>query len=712
MVKIGADLQPLNKGLGKAGGMLKSAVAPIAKIATGLALGAVAGIGAVGGAITKLAMDAAQIEPIRRDFERLSESIGESTNAMIEGMRKASSGMVADSDLMLSANRLISMGLAESAEEASNLTHMAVRLGEAMGKGPTQAMEEFALMMANQSIPRLDTFGISAGKVRERMAELMGAAEKGGMTQADLSTAIGKSGTKLQDLQNQLALATLRQSEYTDKTKESTRVAGQMRIDKLNRQIAEQQAALGKLNNTIVSTASATKALSREEAFAQAVRELGAESLERIGEGGKGAAATMARLQASFKNIKNEIGQAFIPILDALLTPLSELAQKHGPQVVEWARQFSEWLRIRLIPNVLDFGKKIVIVIREKVIPTFQAIIKAIPWGQILDVLGKVTEGIGLVGGAILGLIGKIPGLQGLLDKIPWGGLNTETANAAKGFDAIGAAADKAATRKFNLDEFFTGGEKLTETQNSIRETQSALQELADEIAMLTLDDALTKLAAAMEEPEKTGLNAFLVNHLLPNLEAWGGLLGAIWDKGVELDLLLKGRVKNAIKTGLVDPIHNFLSDQGRRFGETIEKWRIRLADFFIPKVELLKGAIDLLAGAFDWATERLNALKDAVRNWKPADLITPGSPSPMEKALRGIADAAYEASAAIGGMGGIGMPPSGFGGLTPTTAMAGAGGGSPTIIVVNLDRRDFEGPDGELDYGAIGQQVMGGRLY
>jgi len=38
-------------------------------------------------------------------------------------------------------------------------------------------MENFALMMANQSIPRLDSFGISSGKVRARITELMEATE-------------------------------------------------------------------------------------------------------------------------------------------------------------------------------------------------------------------------------------------------------------------------------------------------------------------------------------------------------------------------------------------------------------------------------------------------------------------------------------------------------------------------------------------------------
>ncbi len=70
------------------------------------------------------------------------------------------------------ATRLLSLGLAETAEQAGKVTKTAITLGATMGKEATGAFEEFTLLLANQSILRLDTFGISAGKVRERMAEL------------------------------------------------------------------------------------------------------------------------------------------------------------------------------------------------------------------------------------------------------------------------------------------------------------------------------------------------------------------------------------------------------------------------------------------------------------------------------------------------------------------------------------------------------------
>ncbi len=114
----------------------------------------------------------AEVEATAATFDQLSASIGTTSRVLMQEMRAATSNTVSDFDLMQSANRLMAMGLATSAEEAGKLSKVAVQLGAAMGKGPTEAMEEFALLMANQSIPRLDTFGISAGKVRTRIKEL------------------------------------------------------------------------------------------------------------------------------------------------------------------------------------------------------------------------------------------------------------------------------------------------------------------------------------------------------------------------------------------------------------------------------------------------------------------------------------------------------------------------------------------------------------
>jgi len=142
----------------------------------GIAGGAVLGAGvAVGTGAFKMAQSAAPVEQVRKTFNNLANSINEDAGEMLSSLQAATRGMVSDAELMQASNRLMSMGLAGSTEEAAALAEMATQLGSAMGQEATPAMADFALMLANQSIPRLDNFGISSGKVRARIDELMAA---------------------------------------------------------------------------------------------------------------------------------------------------------------------------------------------------------------------------------------------------------------------------------------------------------------------------------------------------------------------------------------------------------------------------------------------------------------------------------------------------------------------------------------------------------
>ena len=51
---------------------------------------------------------------------------------------------------------------------------LALRLGRKMGLSPAVALREWRLMLERISAPRLDEFGLSAGKVRMRFEELLG----------------------------------------------------------------------------------------------------------------------------------------------------------------------------------------------------------------------------------------------------------------------------------------------------------------------------------------------------------------------------------------------------------------------------------------------------------------------------------------------------------------------------------------------------------
>lgn len=213
----------------------------VAAAATGVAVAAM-GV-AAGVAIFKMTKEAASVEKLSKTFDTLAKSIGESSDVMIKDLRVASRGMVNDAQLMANTNRLLAMGLADTADETARITEMSTQLGSAMGMTATESMEKFNMMLANQSIRVLDSFGISVGDVRTRIEELM-------------------------------------------------------------------EANVG---------------MTREAAFAAATLEVGGKTMEKVGEQGEGAAASMARLTAKVDNLKIEIGKRFLPILEVLTNKLLKM---------------------------------------------------------------------------------------------------------------------------------------------------------------------------------------------------------------------------------------------------------------------------------------------------------------------------------------------------------------------------------------------------
>lgn len=261
-VRTEVDQKGLDKGFKKSekkskgffssfGGVMKGA------LSTALGFGifelASKGIGMVVGGITDIVTEAPKIEAVASTFENLAGSIGESADAMMIELRSASRGMVSDFDLMSATNRFMSMGLADSSEQAGKLTNIATQLASAMGIDATTGMADFAAMLANQSIPRLDNFGISSGAVRMRINELMEA--ESGMT--------------------------------------------------------------------------------RETAFMTAVMEEAQVTMGKIGEQGDSTAAGMARMQATSENLKAQVGEALMPVIDLFMQGLSNLADIALPKISE-----------------------------------------------------------------------------------------------------------------------------------------------------------------------------------------------------------------------------------------------------------------------------------------------------------------------------------------------------------------------------------------
>jgi len=160
--KISADTAELRRGLSEVKQGCQEAKENFGNLGAAIQ-GALVAVGAAAATklVAELAQVGAQAQQLRTNFERLS---GESAAQGLAKLRQETQGLISDDELLSAANKFLVMGLAKSTEEAGKLAKMAAMLGG--------DMQGFALMLANQSIPRLDNYGISAGRVRQRIEEL------------------------------------------------------------------------------------------------------------------------------------------------------------------------------------------------------------------------------------------------------------------------------------------------------------------------------------------------------------------------------------------------------------------------------------------------------------------------------------------------------------------------------------------------------------
>ncbi len=96
----------------------------------------------------------------------------------LQAMTRATRGLISDTEQMQIANQLLGMNIVQTADQLEQVVGVSRRLGkEFRGLGAREAAEEFAIMIANMSVARLDSFGLSSGRVRERINELLATTE-------------------------------------------------------------------------------------------------------------------------------------------------------------------------------------------------------------------------------------------------------------------------------------------------------------------------------------------------------------------------------------------------------------------------------------------------------------------------------------------------------------------------------------------------------
>lgn len=179
------QVQQQMQGLNKAAGIAAAGMGAIASAA------AINGIVQLGGAIYDLAQNAANFAAVRNSFEGLAAGVGQNADQMLTSMRNASQGMVSDANLVLSANRAMLLGVADTGEEMGTLLEIARVRGRAMGMDVSQAFNDIVTGLGRMSPMILDNLGITV--------DMEGATAKYAQT-------LGTTSAKLTDAQRKQAL--------------------------------------------------------------------------------------------------------------------------------------------------------------------------------------------------------------------------------------------------------------------------------------------------------------------------------------------------------------------------------------------------------------------------------------------------------------------------------------------------------------------------
>lgn len=110
------------------------------------------------------AKQGAELEYTIAKFDRLAQSVGSTSDALLGELRTATRGTLSDMEAMALATDLLSLGLAKNADEAVRLA--AVQSGLGMD------MNQLVLTLTNQTTMRFDALGVSVDGFDEKVKEL------------------------------------------------------------------------------------------------------------------------------------------------------------------------------------------------------------------------------------------------------------------------------------------------------------------------------------------------------------------------------------------------------------------------------------------------------------------------------------------------------------------------------------------------------------
>lgn len=629
------------------GGSLSGLGSVAGGIATGgLLLVGAALAGVVGGAglavskIADLTQEAAAVENTAITFGRLTEGIGGAVSVTAD-LQAATRGMVQDSDLWFASNKFLTMGITETAEETAQLAEMSTQLGLAMGEDATASMENFALMMANQSIPRLDSFGISSSAVRDRILELTEASADMTREEAFKIAVLEEGAVAMARVGEQGDTAAAANARWLASIANIKLSVGQAFIPVLETLQETFQPIIDYYGPKLVEWAEVAA-----DWLGQKLPDAIAWTGNKLGDLRDGFLYLKDVFdEGGFAGLFNEIveGSPFIQDLLARLEPLREWFVVNWPIIQ--AAVVTAWTVIQ------DIIASVVAVIVEDVWPSLQEAFVTIEetmaelgvdWGDVWAAIGTAVGLVAAAIGAILVfLVGVIVGIVNAIAKT--------IAHLMKVFQEM-------------KDNF--------------------LQVVEGIVGMFAGAWAILKgIFTGDSELIKQGWKTWIEG--LANL--WGGFLKGIWS-GIKLVfgtilVFVGGFIEGIVNffRNLYDRLvgHSIVTDIVNGIKNAFRDMRDSVTGFVDTLKRNIEGGFDGIKRAMQWVIDKIGNLRSAFGDLGGIlpDWLKPDSPTPFELGLLGINKAISA------------MPPLSFG--TSAMAMAGAGGsaGGNTTIQINFGR-------------------------
>ncbi len=212
MINVGLLLTARNQAssvLAQVQGSLAQVSATAKNLQTALDFAAVgAGIASIYkayNAVYELGESSAGIERLGEAFGQLSKEAGDSSQSMMDSMKRASAGTISDAQLMQSANRAMLLGVADSATEMASLIEVARARGAAMGVASSKAFDDIVTGIGRLSPLILDNLGIMvdaettysafAASIGKTVKELTDAEQKQALVNKVIAETQGLLGT-------------------------------------------------------------------------------------------------------------------------------------------------------------------------------------------------------------------------------------------------------------------------------------------------------------------------------------------------------------------------------------------------------------------------------------------------------------------------------------------------------------------------------------